>query len=191
MACKFDRIKYLLRLNIKYFNRPPWDSGIPVPELIDFLAKNNAGCALDLGCGTGTNMTAFLEAGWEVIGVDIAYLAIRKARNKIEKYGNRGRVFLRDVTRLDFIEKQFDLIYDIGCYHALNTDDRKLYQENISRLLKKNGSFILYGFWMPAEGKFGISYADHAAFSRDMMSVTRLDGLDHGKQASVFLTYKK
>ena len=32
----------------------PWDSGITPPEILELLDILPAGCALDLGCGSGT-----------------------------------------------------------------------------------------------------------------------------------------
>jgi 2-polyprenyl-3-methyl-5-hydroxy-6-metoxy-1,4-benzoquinol methylase len=38
-----------------------------------------AGRALDIGCGTGTNVLYLAEKGFDVCGVDISKVAIRKA----------------------------------------------------------------------------------------------------------------
>src|SRR5689334_21905005 len=45
-----------LSFNLWYFRNPPWDSGISPPELLEFIQTHPAGKAIDLGCGTGTNV---------------------------------------------------------------------------------------------------------------------------------------
>ena len=70
-----------LAFNIWYFRKPPWDSGISPPELLEFIRTRPAGKAIDLGCGTGTNVITLAKAGWQVTGVDFALRAIHMAKN--------------------------------------------------------------------------------------------------------------
>ena len=56
--------------NLWYFQRPPWDSGISPPELMEFIRSSQPGRALDLGCGTGTNIITLAKNGWQVTGVE-------------------------------------------------------------------------------------------------------------------------
>ncbi len=55
-----------LAFNFWYFRKPPWDSGISPPELLEFIRTHPAGKAIDLGCGTGTNVITLAKAGWQV-----------------------------------------------------------------------------------------------------------------------------
>jgi methylase of polypeptide subunit release factors len=103
MERKIKRLLRSLRFNFRYIGNPPWDTGIPVPELVDFISNHKPGRALDLGCGTGINMTTFLNAGWKVVGVDIAALAIIRARRKVNSFGAAARVFFGSVVDLDFL----------------------------------------------------------------------------------------
>ncbi|TMK17193.1 MAG: methyltransferase domain-containing protein [Actinobacteria bacterium] len=53
--------------------RTPWDTGVTPPEVVDLIegpAAVAAGRALDLGCGTGTNVRYLAQHGWEATGVD-------------------------------------------------------------------------------------------------------------------------
>ena len=53
----------LRRLNFTfwYYFHPPWDSGISPPELLEFIEQHPAGRAIDLGCGTGTNVVTLAQ----------------------------------------------------------------------------------------------------------------------------------
>ena len=65
-----------------YFRQPPWDTGISPPELLEFIQNHRAGRAIDIGCGTGTNVITLAQAGWDVTGVDFAPRAIKLAQQK-------------------------------------------------------------------------------------------------------------
>ena len=52
----FKKIKRFLDFNLRYLGDPPWDTGVSPPELINFLQTAEPGRALDLGCGSGTNL---------------------------------------------------------------------------------------------------------------------------------------
>ncbi len=191
MRLSIHRFLDKLRFNLMYLANPPWDTGIPVPELVDYISDHKPGRALDLGCGTGTNMAAFLEAGWEVDGVDIALLATIKARRKIKPYGDAGRVFFGSVTELSFLKEPYDLIYDIGCFHALSTPERAQTMRNIKRLLKKHGSYLLYAFCKAPQSDFGVGGDDLQRFSEFLKPTARLDSVDERGRDAIFLSYSK
>jgi len=179
-----------LKFNLRYFGKPPWDTDIPVPELVGFISKHDHGTALDLGCGTGTNMTAFLQAGWKVDGVDIALLAVIQARIKVQAYGKSARVYFGNVSDLEFLTDEYDLIYDIGCYHAINPQEKASYRENIKRLLHRNGSYLLYAFYQSATMEYGINEEEIATFSRFMRNINQLESVDDRGRSAVFLEFR-
>lgn len=86
--------------------RPVWD--VPIqPELratIEGAAALPAGRALDLGCGTSTNVVYLAQHGWEATGVDFSATAIRLARKSAA--GIVGTRFVEgDVTKLRQLER--------------------------------------------------------------------------------------
>src|SRR5512139_2762941 len=89
--------------NLWYFQRPPWDSGISPPELMEFIRSSQPGRALDLGCGTGTNIISLAKNGWQVTGVDFASHAISIARRKAQSEGVTADLRVSDVTSLEGI----------------------------------------------------------------------------------------
>jgi SAM-dependent methyltransferase len=46
----------------------PWDTGITPPEIVRVVKELTPGKALDIGCGTGTNVRYLLERGWQAVG---------------------------------------------------------------------------------------------------------------------------
>ena len=92
-----------------YFQRPPWDSGITPPELLEFLKDRPVGRAIDMGCGTGTNLIHLALQGWQVTGIDFVPLAIHQARKKARQAGIKADFQIGDVTRLESIAGPYDL----------------------------------------------------------------------------------
>ncbi len=183
----------LLLFNVWYYQKPPWDSGISPPELMEFIRRQPPGRALDLGCGTGTNAITLAKNGWQASGVDFAWRAIRMARRKAKQAGVRADFRMGDATRLPGIPGPFELILDIGCFHSLSRESRQAYLSNLERLLAPGGTFLLYGFLKdPAQRRAEIAAEDIQDFSRILEPVSRQEGSDRaGGGKSVWLTFRK
>ena len=152
---------------IRYMGSPPWESGISPPELIAFIEDNTPGRAIDLGCGTGTNVITLAQHGWQVIGIDFVSKAIRNARRKADKAGVAVELRVSEVTRLENLGKNYDLVLDMGCYHGLSPRQRRDYQENLKHILNPGGTFMLYAFLREDElSRHGVSDVDIDQFSQ-------------------------
>src|SRR5712691_1731013 len=95
--------------------RPPWDTGVTPPELERFVAAHPPGRALDVGCGTGTNVVYLAQHGWTAVGVDFAGRAIAKARRRATEAGVASRCsFSTSATSRAWISSRepFDLALD-------------------------------------------------------------------------------
>jgi len=135
-------------------------------------------------------MVSFLQAGWIVDGVDIALLAILQARRKVQVYGRAARVFSGSATNLEFLTGVYDAIYDIGCYHALHSEDKERYRENIKRLLQHNGYYLLYAYYQSSIMKNGINEDEINVFSQFMRIVNQIDSVDIRGRSAVFLEFR-
>jgi SAM-dependent methyltransferase len=190
MMIYFWKLFRWVRFNLSYFRDAPWNTGIPAPELVDFIEKNKPGIGLDLDCGTGTNIFALAEAGWEVDGVEMANIAVWKARRKTKKMHNAVHIYRANVVNLGFIKKEYDLILDIGCFHSLKGFERGLYQKHVNRLLKKNGTYLLYTFLKKTNSQIGIDPVEINKFRKLFTLISRKDGLEKGQLPSTWLEFK-
>ena len=188
-----------LTFSIWYFFNPPWDTGISPPELIDFIANHSPGKAIDIGCGTGTNVITLAKAGWQVTGVDFVPRAIKKAKRKVKKAGIKAELYVRDVTDLEGINGPFDLALDIGCFHTIG-DKKANYLSELDRILAPDGHWLMYGFFDPAlspskggtaRSAPGLAEADLELIPASLTQVWRQDGLDRGEQSSAWFLYQK
>ena len=135
-----------LTFNLSYLFKPPWDSGIPAPELVRFVEARAPGKALELGCGTGTNSLYLAQHHWEVTGIDFAPLAIQAARRKLKSYP--ATLLVADVTKLSDLPLSgpFDLALDIGCFHTLPDNGREGYVRGLEKWLKPKAVYMVYAF---------------------------------------------
>jgi cyclopropane fatty-acyl-phospholipid synthase-like methyltransferase len=175
-----------LSFNLWYFRNPPWDSGISPPELLDFIQTHAPGKAIDLGCGTGTNVITLARAGWQVTGVDFAIPAIQMAKRKIKKANLQAQLQVGDVTNLNRIHGPFDLVLDLGCFHGLTPQGKEDYLNQLDRILALNGFWLLYAFLTPGTPRsgHGLGEAEIDSISSRFTLVSRRNGFDKRERTS-------
>jgi len=156
--------------------RPPWDTGVTPPELERFVGSHAPGRALDLGCGTGTNVVYLARNGWKAVGVDFARRAIAKARGRARDAGVECTFLVADVTRLA-VPGPFDLALDIGCLHSIAAAGRAAYAAGLARVVRSGGTFLLYAF-APGGPAVGLTADDVRATFADDFDVV---GIEEGK----------
>ena len=178
-----------------YFGQPKWDTGISPPELLDFIEQHNADRAIDIGCGTGTNVITLAKAGWRVTGVDFAPRAIRLARKKLESNSIEAELRVSDATELKGIKGPYELALDIGCFHSIHKDGKANYLKQLNRILASNGFWLMYGFLKrdPDIAGTGIDPADLDLISSYLTLVSRRDGVDdkRDRKSAWFLFQKQ
>jgi SAM-dependent methyltransferase len=127
---------------------PRWDTGITPPEVVAIIEGAGAispGRALDLGCGTGTNVIYLAQHGFEAVGVDFSPIAIQQARQKA-KDTSRATFVEGDVSQLTHlgIQGPFDFVLDIGCFHGLPAHSRQAYVQEVARVTRPGGLFMIW-----------------------------------------------
>jgi 2-polyprenyl-3-methyl-5-hydroxy-6-metoxy-1,4-benzoquinol methylase len=182
--------------NIRYiFQRAPWDSGITPPELMTFLESCPRGRAIDLGCGTGTNVITLAQKGWTVTGIDFAPQAIQIAKRKASAANASVDLRVGDVTNLKDVTGQFDLALDLGCFHGV--DDHNAYLRELDRILAPNGYWFLYVIFKTEQGHSRTNItADEmnhlwAGTKPAPTLIQRIDGQDRGDRKSAYFIFQK
>jgi cyclopropane fatty-acyl-phospholipid synthase-like methyltransferase len=89
--------------------------------------------------------------GWSVLGIDISALAIYFAHRKARRSNADVRFIRGDVTQVGIEESPFDLVLDIGCYHALSPAKRADYARRLKRSTHIGSDYLLYT-WLNTGG---------------------------------------
>jgi len=132
-----------------------------------------------------------LRDRWQVTGVDFAIKAIQKARQKAKLAGVRVDFQVDDVTHLPNVEGPFDLVLDIGCFHTLSEQGKINYAHNLPRLLKPEGTLLLYAsFREPNRSGSGLTDDDLLLLENYLELVSRQDGTERGRRPSAWFTYR-
>jgi len=187
--------------NLVYlFRKTPWDTGITPPEVRAVVESGrvHTGRALDLGCGTGTNVIYLAQRGFQVIGVDISACAVAAARCRIERAGLSAwaRVYVGDAARLDTlpITGPFDLALDIGCLHTLDSQSRVRYAAGLARYMHPGSLYLLYAFGTDEDSRrrSGISpQAVQELFAPAFELLQVVHGQDRGGVPSAWYTFQR
>lgn len=127
--------------------RPPWDTPPPdeLRQVIEGPVALRPGHALDVGCGTGTNVIYLAGHGWQATGVDFSAAAIERARHNAA--GIPGARFIQgDATRLTKIgiAGPIDLALDMGTFHSLPDADKPVYVRELAALLTPGTPLLMW-----------------------------------------------
>ena len=187
---------FFRRIWFDYFYRfgsPPWDTGVSPPELITYLEAHPAGRAIDLGCGTGTNVATISKYGWQVTGIDFSPKAIHTARRKLFSTGTHIELFVADVTQLRTNLGLFDLVLDIGCFHSLDAGQRLQYYQTLKNLLSPDADYLMYAFWSSPDESSGpgLVPTDQQALQSFLRLVSRTDGTERGRRPSSWFHFSR
>jgi len=109
------------------------------------------GRALDLGCGTGTDVVYLAGHGWEATGIDFAPEAVAAANKKAADAGVSAAFVHGDASRLADagVQGPFDLLLDIGCYHTIAASRRDAYVAGAAAAARPGADFYLAGIADP------------------------------------------
>lgn len=146
--------------NASYWNErytsgsTPWDSGITPPEVEEFWNQNatlfdKSDLALDLGCGTLTNLVYLAKQNVKAIGIDLSLKALQKGSAKMvscRAQGHNAAALVGSVTDLPLASGIFSYALDLGCLHTLEHKDRNQYIDDICRVLVPAGFYQMFGF---------------------------------------------
>ena len=122
-------------------NRMPWDLGrIPAALGVYLAASPATGRVLIPGCGSGYEVRAFAEAGWQVCAIDFSLAAVERARCVL---GNLAScVALGDFFEHPFEAGSFDLVYERTFLCSLPPERWQAYAARVEDLLAPAGRLV-------------------------------------------------
>jgi cyclopropane fatty-acyl-phospholipid synthase-like methyltransferase len=142
--------------NSVYEGSPPWEIGRPQPNFVMLAdAGKLQGRVLDVGCGTGEHVMLAASHGAEAMGVDVAELAIERARAKAQQRGIRVTFEVGDALHLERLGRQFDVITDSGVFHVFDDEERPVYVNSLRSALRPRGMYYLMCFSDRQPGDWG------------------------------------
>ncbi len=108
------------------------------------------GLAVDLGCGTGTNVVYLAGLGLRAVGVELSGLALKRARQRLDTsmpdLGRQIDLVQADVSRLPIVNAGASYIVDIGCLHGVPPARRPDYAAGVVNNLLSGGYYHLFAF---------------------------------------------
>ncbi|MBI3558366.1 MAG: class I SAM-dependent methyltransferase [Deltaproteobacteria bacterium] len=82
----------------------------PAASLVENLNLLPIGRALDLAMGEGRNAVFMAKKGFEVVGVDISEVAVRKARRLAKENKVHFKAVVADLTKYQIAPESYDVI---------------------------------------------------------------------------------
>lgn len=135
----------------------PWDIGVPSEQLVEVVEKGEIKpCpALDVCCGTGTEAIYLAKNGFEVSAIDISKEAIKIAEKKAREASVKIDFRIGSVLEIPFPDNSFGFVNDRGCFHVFAPEYRKWFADEIRRVMRQGGIYLLRCFSDKEPGSWG------------------------------------
>jgi SAM-dependent methyltransferase len=120
----------------------PWDTGEPEPLLVEFVTAGRIRPTqtLEIGAGTGTNAIWLAERGFDVLGIDVAPLAVERANAKLGGRDLRCRFRTLDFLVGAPLGDPFQFVFDRGCFHVFDEpEERTCFAARVATALAPGG----------------------------------------------------
>ena len=98
---------------------------------------------LEVGCGTGTNLKLYQQAGCKVFGIDLSPSMVKVAS---EKLGEQADIKLGDASQMPYSDGSFDLVIAMLILHEMSGQIRLPVIAEMVRVLKQDGHLLLIDF---------------------------------------------
>ena len=118
------------------FNKQNWFRYIKTIFSEIKIKKNSE--ILEYGCGAGAFLSFFYDKKYSLNGIDFSKSLIRKGK----KYFPKIKFYCGEISKIDFIDKKFDLIFSHSVFHYFNDYQyaKSLIKKMLSKL--KNNGYI-------------------------------------------------
>jgi demethylmenaquinone methyltransferase/2-methoxy-6-polyprenyl-1,4-benzoquinol methylase len=98
---------------------------------------------LEVGCGTGTNLQKYHQAGGDIFGIDLSPAMLAVAHRKL---GPQAHLHRGDASRLPYADGVFDLAIAMLTLHEMPGSIRPRVMAEMRRVLKPDGELLLVDF---------------------------------------------
>jgi demethylmenaquinone methyltransferase/2-methoxy-6-polyprenyl-1,4-benzoquinol methylase len=98
---------------------------------------------LEVGCGTGTNLMLYRQAGCCVYGIDRSPSMLEIARTKL---GEEAEVQLGDASNMPYQDDFFDLVMAMFALHEMPGKIRPLVMREMARVTKQEGRILIMDY---------------------------------------------
>jgi len=95
---------------------------------------------LDVGCGTGTNLMLYHQAGCLVHGIDLSPSMLEVARNKLGKHAD---LRVGDASEMPYPDNSFDLVTSTLALHEMASILRPQVMKEMIRVMSREGRVLL------------------------------------------------
>jgi len=95
---------------------------------------------LDVGCGTGSHLAMFQEAGCTVHGLDLSPAMLAKAKQRL---GNDADLRLGDAAALPWPDASFDLVVTQTFLHELDRGAQTAVLSEMRRVVRSDGRVLI------------------------------------------------
>ena len=126
----------------------PWELGKPRKALVELVDSGEIRpCkALDLCCGVGTNPFYLAEEGFDVVALDVSDGAVKYARDKVYEANIAINLLVGSFLGLPLKSEEFGFVFDFGCFHHVEAENRMAFIRGVYRVLKPNGTYFTVCF---------------------------------------------
>jgi len=127
----------------------PWNIETPPDALVELVdnGKVKPCKTIDLGCGTGNYAIYLASVGFDVTGIDISSTAIKIAKENAKKKRVKCNFLVANVlSNLDEVKERFEFAYDWELLHHMFPEQRRIYVENVHRILNPKGKYLTVCF---------------------------------------------
>lgn len=98
---------------------------------------------LDVGCGTGTNLSLYQKVDCNVFGIDLSPSMLEVARIKLS---TRANLLLGNASEMPYPNNVFDMIIAFLTLHEIPGNIRPEVMEEMVRILKHDGRIMLIDY---------------------------------------------
>jgi ubiquinone/menaquinone biosynthesis C-methylase UbiE len=133
---------------------------------------------LDVGCGTGTTLEQYVNAGCDSYGVDTSEAMLTQARNRL---GDTADLTYGSAAHLAFEDGTFDRVLASLFLHELPDDVRSAVFSELARVVASDGRIVVTDF-----GTGDLTVRGRSIRSVSMV-IERVAGKDHRRNCKAFL----